>query len=476
MPPKSTLALAIACTCLLAPTGVIAGEGGVAGMVPIETTRVASGLNRPVFVTHAPNDEDRLFIVEQRGVIKILDLTTGTVLGTPFLDIDVLVFGPSNDGDERGLFRLAFHPDYDNPGFLYVNFIGSGGTNVRRYEVSGNPNVADSTSGATIMTFFQPFSNHNGGWMGFGPNDGFLYISTGDGGSACDPSQRAQDITNQLLGKMLRIIPSKDPDGSGYSIPFSNPFVNETGDDEIWAYGLRNPWRPSFDRETGDLYIADVGQNRREEVDFQPASSQGGENYGWDCKEGTECSSISPQCVGFPVGCNCQDNSLIDPIHQYTNPTNGRSITGGYAYRGCDLPDWDGTYFFADFVSARIWSFDYDGNVNNFAERTSDLSPSSEGAFVRSISSFGEDARGEIYIVDRGINGVNGEVFKIVPVAPCPWDLNGDGTVGVGDMLALFAVWGPCPNGPCCTGDFDGNGAVGVGDLLAMFANWGPCP
>ncbi|MCZ6492810.1 MAG: PQQ-dependent sugar dehydrogenase [Planctomycetota bacterium] len=311
-------------------------QGGLAGagIEPLTTVRVASGLNRPVFATHAPGDFSRLFIVEQRGVIKILDLATKMVLAEPFLDIDVLVGGPNDNFDERGLLGLAFHPDYQTNGYFYVNYTNnSSDTSIRRFTVSGNPDIADPASFFTLLTISQPFANHNGGWMGFGPNDDYLYIATGDGGFFCDPGQRAQDITNQLLGKMLRI----DVDGDdfpkdinrNYAIPPDNPFVGVTGDDEIWAYGLRNPWRSSFDRETGDLYIADVGQNAREEIDYQPAASRGGENYGWDCEEGTECAnSVSPDCAGTANGCSCGDPTLVNPIHEYTHSF-GFSITGG---------------------------------------------------------------------------------------------------------------------------------------------------
>ena len=243
----------------------------------LTTELVVSGLARPVQVVAAPNDYDRIFIVEQRsgstGRIKIFNLDTGTLNSTPFLSVSV------NTSSEQGLLGLAFHPNYESNGYFYVNYTASGGTYIKRYTVSSNPDIADSSSAYTIMNISQPYSNHNGGWLGFGP-DGYLYIGTGDGGSGGDPGNRAQDITNQKLGKMLRI----DVDGgSPYAIPSDNPFVGVTGDDEIWAYGLRNPWRCNFDRATGDLWIGDVGQNAYEEITFQPASSNGGENYGWRC-------------------------------------------------------------------------------------------------------------------------------------------------------------------------------------------------
>ncbi|MCZ6699281.1 MAG: PQQ-dependent sugar dehydrogenase, partial [Planctomycetota bacterium] len=277
----------------------------VAAPAPMGTVRVASGLNRPIFAIAPPGDTGRLFFVEQRGVIRILDLSTNTVLPAAFLNIDSLVPNISGN-DERGLLGLAFHPDYANNGHFFVNYTNnSSDTIIARYTVAGDPatsNTADAGSAVQVLFIDQPFPNHNGGWIGFGPNDGELYIATGDGGSACDPGQRSQDITNQLLGKMLRI----NVDILPYTIPVNNPFVGVTGDDEIWAYGLRNPYRSSFDRVTGDLWIGDVGQNAREEIDFQPNTSTGGENYGWDCREGNSCANtVSPQCNGTTNGCNC---------------------------------------------------------------------------------------------------------------------------------------------------------------------------
>ncbi|MCH7526738.1 MAG: PQQ-dependent sugar dehydrogenase, partial [Planctomycetes bacterium] len=383
---------------LLFPVGTAIGD------TPLETIRVASGLNRPVFATAAPGDSNRLFIMEQRGVIKILELDTNTVLGTPFLDIDALVLGPIDRFDERGLLGLVFHPDWANNGFFFVNYVSNSRfTTIARYKISdGDPNVADPASAEIVLQFFQPFSNHNAGWIDFGPNDGHLYISAGDGGSANDPGNRAQDITDQFLGKLLRI----NVDSLPYSIPADNPFVGKTGDDEIWAYGLRNPWRPSFDRDTGDLYIADVGQNAREEINFQPADSTGGENYGWRCMEGNRCTGLS--------GCVCFSEDLVDPIHEYIHPI-GFSVTGGYVYRGAAIPDLSGVYFFADYETDRIWSFRFVlGQVTEFTERTAELA---NEFFINDIASFGEDNAGEMYIVDRG-STTTGQIFKIIPSEP----------------------------------------------------------
>nr|MDP7290032.1 PQQ-dependent sugar dehydrogenase [Phycisphaerae bacterium] len=335
--------------------------------IPTGTQRVGSGFNRPIFATSPVGDFDRLFVAEQHtGRIRILDPDTGTINATPFLDINSLA-----TGNEQGLLGMAFDPDYATNGFFYVNVTVSGGTtHIRRYQISANPDIANAASAQTVMTYSQPFSNHNGGWLGFGPNDGLLYISSGDGGAGNDPGGRGQDITNNLLGKMLRIDPSGDDfpadAGRNYANPASNPFVGVTGDDEIWAYGLRNPWRSSFDRVTGDLYIADVGQNAREEVDFQPVASSGGENYGWRLREGTIATPTGGVGGNAPPG-------AVDPIYEYTHgggAAQGFSITGGYVYRG-PVADIQGHYFFADYVTDRIWSFRYDGvSLTEFTDRT----------------------------------------------------------------------------------------------------------
>jgi glucose/arabinose dehydrogenase len=463
---RSHALLAIACPALAVAAPVQAGA-----VAPLTTVRVASGLNRPVFATHVPGDVNRLFIIEQLGIIKILDLTTETIVGD-FLNIDALVAGPTSTFDERGLLGLAFHPNYASNGYFYVNYTNnSSDTVVARYSVSGNPNVADPASAVTILLVDQPQSNHNGGWLGFGP-DGYLYVAMGDGGNLCDTGTghttntgNAQDTTLNLLGKMLRIIPSTTPAVGGYTIPGTNPFVGVTGDDEIWAYGLRNPWRNSFDRLTGDLYIGDVGQDAIEEIDFQPAASTGGENYGWRCFEGNSCSSVSG-CATTP--CNCDSTGLVPPIHTYSHAT-GFSITGGYVYRGCDIPSLHGTYFFADYGTSRLWSFLYTGgSVTEFTDRTSELAPGG-GLSISAISSFGEDARGEIYIVERAGVGT-GEVFRIISDQGFP-DFDCDGLVATTDFLDLLAHWGVCAI-EACDWDLNRDGVVDTIDFLTLLGLW----
>jgi len=369
----------------------------------------------------APGDTARLFIVEQRGRIMILDLGTNTVDSVAFLDIDSRVI---NTGSERGLLGLAFHPDYGSNGLFYVTYNrnSDGDVVLAEYAVTGDPDVADFASERILMTIDKPQSNHNGGWLGFSPLDEYLYMSTGDGGNFCDTGTghtasigNAQDITSNLRGKMLRIDPLG---GTPYGVPASNPFVGIDGDDEIWAYGLRNPWRASFDRLTGDLYIGDVGQDRSEEVDFQDATSVGGENYGWRCREGNTCSTTSPSSCPGTTGCTCPGSmpSLTAPIHAYQQqapppPANSVcSVIGGYAYRGSAFPHIQGHYFFADFCGDAIWSFRVQNGAQvDYRDWTSRLSPSIDSFAIGNIVSFAEDANGEIYVI------TDGAVFKIVP-------------------------------------------------------------
>lgn len=439
-----------------------AGRGDTA----LTTVQVASGLTRPVFVTAPPGDAHRIFIVEQRsgnvGRVRIVNLDTGVLYATPFLSVSGV-----STGSEQGLLGLAFHPAYAENGYFYVNFTrADGDTVVRRYTVSADPDVADPNSAQTVLIVDQPYGNHNGGWLGFGP-DGYLYVALGDGGDANDPQNRAQNVES-LLGKMLRL----DVDGddfpadpnANYAIPPTNPFVGVVGRDEIWAYGLRNPWRNSFDRLTGDLWIADVGQSAREEIDFQPASSPGGENYGWRCMEGTLCTGLS--------GCTCNAPELIDPIYEYSHAL-GCSITGGYVYRGTAVCDLRGTYFFADYCAASIWTFRYEGGtVTDFRDRTEELDPNGP-ATINSITSFGEDARGELYVCDLG-----GEVYRIVAAAgPAKGDLNNDGAVDFGDINAFVLALTNAEAyrllyglEPSAAGDLDCDGGLNFGDINLFVA------
>ncbi len=347
---------------------------------------IADELRRPIFVTHAGDGSGRLFIVEQPGRISVFE--NGRRRDELFLDIAEKI---TTSGNEQGLLGLAFHPDYENNGFFYVNYSrqGDGDNIIARYQVSDDPNVADANSEKIILTIEGAEPNHNGGMLDFGP-DGYLYIATGDGGGAGDrhgTPGNGQSL-NTLLGKILRVDVNADP----YRVPNDNPFVNRANAaPEIWSYGLRNPWRFSFDRATGDLYIADVGQGSKEEIDFQPASSRGGENYGWRIMEGDEC---------FDESLICGRNDLVPPIAVYSHDL-GCSVTGGYVYRGKQYPWLVGQYIFADYCSGIVWATSRDANGKwNTRQVTT---------FDDTISSFGEDEAGELYVVGHN----SGTIYQL---------------------------------------------------------------
>ncbi len=340
------------------------------------------GFNSPVNLQHA--GDDRLFVVEQNGIIKILN-PDGTVNSTPFLDISSQV----SCCGERGLLGLAFHPDYENNGYFYVNYTNnSGDTQVSRFSVSSsNADIADENSELPIIDYNQPNSNHNGGCLAFGP-DGYLYISSGDGGGSGDTSNNAQNL-NLLLGKMLRIDIDNTDGNANYAIPPDNPFIgNPDAKDEIWAYGLRNPWKFSFDSLNGDIWIGDVGQNEVEEID-RATATDAGLNYGWRCYEGSDPFNTT----------NCPPESeLTFPIAEYSSATGSGncSITGGYVYRGSVYADIQGVYIFADYCNGTISTLDQSGTI------VEQLDVSDNWV------SFGEDVNGELYAVALG-----GDIYKI---------------------------------------------------------------
>ncbi|MFQ5612074.1 MAG: PQQ-dependent sugar dehydrogenase [Anaerolineae bacterium] len=367
-----------------------ADEPLAAADVQITLTQVAGGFSQPVQVTHAGDGSGRLFVVEQGGLIKIVGVLT------PFLDISNILV----NGGERGLLGLAFHPNFESNGRFYVNYTcrstdsacpSDGDTIIARYAVSGNPDVADPNSRSIVLVVAQPFSNHNGGQLLFSPVDGYLYIGLGDGGSAGDPFNHAQNPA-QLLGKMLRLdVDSATP----YTIPATNPFTQTGGfRGEIWALGLRNPWRFSFDRANGDLFIGDVGQGQREEVDYQAAGAPGGLNFGWRCKEGTLVFEDTVAPCDDPVFVA----GLTDPIAEFDQiPANSDAVAGGFVYRGRLYPPLVGRYFYADFGSGRIWSIVKTGpNPDDWSAPDLELDTS------LLISAFGEDEAGELYVVDYG--------------------------------------------------------------------------
>ena len=384
-------------TCELESTAALcAGVAGAAGTA-LDAVPVATGLARPSAIAAPRLDPSRLFVVEQIGRIRLVK--NGTLLPAPFLDIQTKT-ATACPYSEQGLLGLVFDPDYETNGRFYVNYTDtSGATVIARYTVTGDPKTsddADEASETILRTIPQPFANHNGGDLHFGP-DGLLYAGMGDGGSSCDPDGRAQDDT-QLLGKMLRF----DPNASAPANPT----------DDVWAKGLRNPWRFSFDRANGDLYIGDVGQNQREEVDVVAAPVPAGLNYGWDYYEADQCSAAL-SCPG--TFCPASTAGYTMPILVYDH-SQGCSITGGYVYRGCAMPDLRGTYFYSDWCGAFIRTFEFSGGVaTNQQDRTADADPAGADT-ITGVTAFGEDARGELYVAELGAcTSATGTVYELVP-------------------------------------------------------------
>jgi glucose/arabinose dehydrogenase len=343
---------------------------------------VSSGFSKPVDLDHAGDDSGRLFVVEQSGVVRVLD--NGILRDVPFLDIQSRV---GSSASEQGLLGLAFHPNYEENGFFYVNYTDlQGNTVISRFLVSDeNPNLADAESEFRLLSILQPYPNHNGGSVVFGP-DHYLYLGLGDGGSGGDPENNGQSL-NSLLGKILRI----DVDqGEPYAVPEDNPFYSGGGLPEIWTYGLRNPWRIAFDRLTGDLYIGDVGQNQWEEINFVSANSSGGENFGWRFFEGS-----------YPYQGQPPENvQLVPPIAEYGHDQ-GCSVTGGVVYRGQKFLNWQGIYIYGDYCTGNVWGL----------LREADATWKQMLLFenMGQISSFAEDEIGEIYLIDH-----NGSVLTLV--------------------------------------------------------------
>jgi glucose/arabinose dehydrogenase len=337
----------------------------------------------PVDFTFAPDGSNRLYVVEQNGVIQVFENNATTEKKAVFLDIDSKVAS----GGEMGLLGLAFHPDFKINGYFFVNYTRDSPrrqTVVARYKANGQ--AADASSETILFTFDQPYGNHNGGQIGFGP-DGYLYVATGDGGSGGDPQNNAQNRTN-LLGKMLRVDVNSTSKGN-YGIPKDNPYIGNSNSfrEEIFAYGLRNPWRFSFDAVTKNLWVGDVGQNKVEEIDVV---TKGG-NYGWRIKEANNC---------FDASGDCNKADLIAPVWSYVQGNDGRSVTGGIVYRGKNLPEFTGKYFCGDYVSGKIWALTYDGKTVTKSDVISNVS---------TVSAFGQDANGELYICNYG----SGEIYKL---------------------------------------------------------------
>ena len=489
---------------LAAMTAIAGTESLQAGLAGRE--RVATGLNAPMFATFAPGDSTRLFIAERgtpsnsgsaSAAIRILDLTTGVLQSTPYLTIT----GINNTG-EGGLLGLAFHPDFQTNSKFYAYVTAndsdpnsSFSSYIREYTApSPTSNTANTTFTPIFSTTQTPDTNHKGGFIGFSPNDDYLYIMLGDGGGSDDNDPghtagtgNAQDITSNLLGKALRIDVDRDDFPSdanrNYGIPFDtaespgNPFApatpgatNPTGDDEIWAYGLRNPFRAGFDRATGDLWIGDVGQNTREEIDFQPGNSQGGENYGWRLREGLIATPSGSVGGAKPAG-------AIDPVYDYRRPGTsgvdpnftGSTVIGGVPYRGPD-PELQGFYFFADEGSNRLWMLKPATETTpQVVEYITPQLPIPAGQGSPSLPvAITEDAVGNLYITY-----LSGSVYRIVTDALTPGDFNADAKVDDADLAAWTAGFGMTTGALPANGDANGDGAVDGADFLAWQQNYG---
>lgn len=367
------------------------------GQPTLSYVQIITDLSSPVDISNSGDGTDRLFIVEKAGVIKIYE--DETVLATPFLDITSIVNSTAN---ERGLLGLEFHPNYEENGYFFVNYTNlSGTTTISRFKVSdGDANIADQSSEKVMILINQPFSNHNAGDLKFSPIDNYLYIPMGDGGSAGDPLCRSQDST-LLLGKMLRIDVDQNVNTSPYyGIPDDNPYIdNATVPDEVWAFGLRNPWKFSFDSKTGDMWIADVGQNEMEELNFQSFASTGGENYGWSIMEGDECYDPDPINNNCPNGIpSCFSSIYEEPIFVYDHnfDTGGLSITGGYVYRGCKYTELYGYYICTDYLSENTWVVDSNGNGIQMVDTPN------------SPVSFGENEAGELFLAT-----LSGSIYEV---------------------------------------------------------------
>jgi len=456
-------------------------SSALAGLPALTTEVVADGLTQPTLTAFDPGDALRMFVVEKPGRVRLIE--DGVLRATPFLDLSAVV----TSSTFGGMTGFTFAPDFESSGHVYVIYPTGAGTNgdrveIARYTVSAtNPDVADPASRHEIMSISNGFNPqfHIGGTICFGP-DGYLYIPLGDGtttGGESTGGMRSQSLAS-YWGKTLRIDPSgddfpADPDRN-YAVPADNPFVGMGVLDEIWNYGLRNPFRASFDRETGDFWIADVGLGQLEEIDVENAGHAGGRNYGWNCAEGTSCTTNA--------NCNCATDDLTGPVHVYPRGVNC-SITGGAVYRGCAIDGLAGRYFFGDWCSGRVWSLAYDGAAaSDVIDHTAELNDNGGAPAISRVTSITEDPYGELYITAEA-----GRVYKILPAAgivdengngiadACeagdPADFDGSGSVDSSDLGVLLAAWGPCDG--ACPADLNGDGEVSSADLGILLAAWG---
>ncbi len=435
------------------------------------TEMIASGFQKAIALTGAPGDTSRVYVLEQAGRVRAIDLGSGTVT-------DVLDFGEKvHFAGQQGAFGLTFHPEFQQNGHLFVHYAKNGASTdvvVERYTMNSDggggfdPLSADPASGQQVIRLPKPTPSHAGGWMGFAPVDdgNYLYITIGEG----DERELAQDLTNPI-GAVLRLDVDGDDfpgdDERNYAIPPSNPFVDVEGAaGEIWLYGLRNPWRASFDRETGDFYICDVGQTSAEEISFVPAhvpgtmpgdeGYNGGLNLGWPCKEGLLCDEDQESC-------SCDDPTLIDPFFTYTQSGGKCAVVGGYVYRGSEIPALYGRYFHLDVCTEQVWSFVTDGQtVSDIKEHTDEFDPEVGNLFK--MVTFGEDTAGELYLPSWNGSGI----FKVVP-GECVADLDASGSVDSTDLNLLLLAFG----GTNADADIDASGTVDSADLNLLLAKFG---
>jgi len=371
----------------------------------LDAKLIAKDFEKPLYVTNYANDNELLLVIEQEGIIRIIK--ENNITKTPFLDISDRVHQPLYPADEMGMLGIVFDPNFNENHFFYINYVNKDSYSIiSRFKVNGK--LGNPESEEILIKLKQPYPNHNGGSIEFGP-DGYLYIGFGDGGSSGDPENRAQNLSN-LFGKILRIDVSTE---KGYKIPIDNPFYNlDTAKKEIWSYGLRNPWRFTFDKKTGDMYIGDVGQWDWEEINYQLSDNKGGLNFGWNILEGNHCYKEHKLCesknVTFPIFEYPHDaNYLKTLIGWAQKDVNGCSVTGGYVYRGKNKPKLYGRYFFGDYCTGKVWSLkNNDGDID-IKEHTNELLETmNKKQFY--LSSFGEDEEGELYLIDY-----SGDLYSI---------------------------------------------------------------